>query len=123
MEDSWPILALEEVRNTGSEWLLQLLMEHEEPIRAMILMTLSRIWHVPNEIIHLKPAPSIESSKRFLCSYIDSIMSIKQDQYADAVKGKMVVQAPRWRKSKDHTRRINGMPRPKANGNFRRPDG
>ncbi|XP_071681896.1 uncharacterized protein [Lolium perenne] len=28
MDDSWPIPALEEVRNTGSEWLLQLLMEH-----------------------------------------------------------------------------------------------
>jgi ribonuclease HI len=103
MEDSWPIPALEEVRNTGSEWLLQLLMEHEEPVRAMILMTFWRIWHVRNEIVHLKPAPSIESSKRFLCSYIDSIMSIKDDPYVDVVKGKMVMQAHGWRKSKEHT--------------------
>ncbi|KAK1644334.1 hypothetical protein QYE76_062139 [Lolium multiflorum] len=103
MEDPWPIPALEEVKNTGSEWLLQLLMEHEEPVRAMILMTFWRIWHVRNEIVHLKPAPSIESSKRFLCSYIDSILSIKEDPYADVVKGKMVVQAHGWRKSKEHT--------------------
>ena len=58
---------------------------------TMIIMTLWRIWHVRNEVVHHKPAPPVDSSKRFLCSYIESILTIKQYPQADTTKGKMVV--------------------------------
>lgn len=55
-------------------------------------MTFWRAWHCRNEVIHHKPAPPIESSRRFLNSYIDSLLCIKQQPQGDLVKGKMVVQ-------------------------------
>jgi ribonuclease HI len=63
----------------------------------MIIMTFWRIWHCRNEVIHHKPAPSIEASRRFLCSYLESLLTIKQFPTADAAKGKTVVS---WCKDK-----------------------
>jgi hypothetical protein len=57
----------------------------------MTLMVLWRIWHIHNEITHAKPMSSVESSKRFLASYLDSLVMIKQDPNADMLKGKSVV--------------------------------
>lgn len=42
------------------------------------VMTMWRTWHVRNEITHSKPAPSTEASRRFLSSYIDSLLHIRQ---------------------------------------------
>lgn len=44
-----------------------------------------------NEIMHDKDMPPVEGSKRFLASYLDSLLMIKQDPKADPVKGKMVL--------------------------------
>jgi ribonuclease HI len=57
----------------------------------MTLMIMWRIWHCHNEITHDKPMPPIEGSKRFLMSYLDSLLSIKQAPKADPIKGKNVV--------------------------------
>jgi hypothetical protein len=54
-------------------------------------MILWRIWHIHNEITHQKPLPSVEGSKRFLASYLESLLLIKQFPNADPVKGKSVV--------------------------------
>jgi hypothetical protein len=59
--------------------------------RAMTLMIIWRIWHIHNEITHDKPMPSLEGSKRFLMSYLDSLLVIKQAPAADPVKGKAVI--------------------------------
>jgi hypothetical protein len=91
MAELWPLPDLMEVKNNDSEWLLRLLEGKPETIRVMILMTLWRIWHYQNEIIHQKPAPPIESSRRFLCSYVESILTIKQFPNADPTRGKTVV--------------------------------
>lgn len=54
-------------------------------------MLLWRIWHVHNEITNQKPAPSVEGSRRFLASYMNSLLLIKQFPMADVTKGKMVI--------------------------------
>jgi hypothetical protein len=54
-------------------------------------MILWRIWHAHNEVTHQKPLPSVEGSRRFLLSYLESLTVLKQHPNADFEKGKMVV--------------------------------
>ncbi|KAM0841900.1 hypothetical protein ACQ4PT_058715 [Festuca glaucescens] len=91
MKEVWPIPACEEIKNTGSEWILQALSLASEQVRVMMMMAWWQIWHVRNKIVHHKPAPPIEASCCFLCSYVDSMLCINQNPTADLVKGKMVV--------------------------------
>jgi hypothetical protein len=91
MSEVWSMPHVELIRNTGKEWLLQLLVSIPEAQRAPTVMTIWRIWHAHNEMTHDKPCPSIEGLRRFLISYLNSLMMIKQFPNAAVVKGKMVV--------------------------------
>jgi ribonuclease HI len=106
MEEVWSLPDLDVVTCTDPEWLLHMLDNKSEVERTMILLTLWRIWYARNEVVHHKPMPSIESSRRFLCSYLDSLLIIKHDPGADPMKGKSVVSFDRMvgekcRKKKD----------------------
>jgi ribonuclease HI len=57
----------------------------------MTLMLLWRIWFAHNEVTHEKALPPIEGSRRFLRSYWESLLLIKQHPMADLEKGKMVI--------------------------------
>jgi hypothetical protein len=52
---------------------------------------LESAWFAHNEITHDKSCPPIEGSRRFLLSYLDSLLLIKQFPNADVAKGKMVI--------------------------------
>lgn len=100
MAEDWCIPDVDLWQNTGPEWLLHLLNKCEEHVRLPMLMTMWRCWHVRNEITHHKPAPPIEVSKRFLSSYIDTILCLQQHPKADMSKGKMVVSKFQQRQEK-----------------------
>jgi hypothetical protein len=91
MREVWNLPADNLLIHTGVEWLLQLLHQITEEQRVMTLMVLWRIWFAHNETTHDKALPSIEGSKRFLMSYLDSLLLIKQHPMADLEKGKMVI--------------------------------
>jgi hypothetical protein len=91
MRTVWDLPPEDGIINTGREWLLHFLSKLSETQRAMTLMIIWRIWHIHNEITHDKPMPSLEGSKRFLMSYLDSLLMIKQTPTADPVKGKAVI--------------------------------
>jgi hypothetical protein len=54
MQEVWPLVPLGSIRNTGPEWLLEVLPQLQEQGRPLLLMTLWRIWHVRNEVVHHK---------------------------------------------------------------------
>jgi hypothetical protein len=88
MAEVWALLDPTSITNNGREWVLHLLLGRSELDRTRILMVLWRIWHVRNEVVHLKPAPPVEASRRFLCSYLESIMTIKYYPQDDFIKVK-----------------------------------
>jgi ribonuclease HI len=91
----------------GHEWLLQILHASSEEQRAMTLMVIWRIWHAHNELTHNKPCPSIEGSRRFLVSYLNSLKIIKQFPDSDITKGKMVIdQGQGFRKDKGRSEAV-----------------
>ncbi|KAM0900662.1 hypothetical protein ACQ4PT_020493 [Festuca glaucescens] len=91
MAEVWDLPDIDALWPEGQRWLLHLLHASTENQRAMTLMMLWRIWHAHNEITHDKPCPTIEGSRRFLVSYLNSLMLIKQFPEADIAKGKMVI--------------------------------
>ena len=100
MEKTWRMPRLKTIVNTGADWLLQLLHQCGEDERLHVLMTVWRIWHVHNEITHQKSAPPVEASRRFLSSYVESLMCIRQHPKADILKGKMVLRTDHMLKQK-----------------------
>jgi hypothetical protein len=78
MAEIWDLPRWECIQNTGKEWLLLWLKGLPVNQRANLLMLLWRIWYAHNEMTHGKPCPSIEGSCRFLVSYMNSLMLIKQ---------------------------------------------
>ncbi|KAI4999721.1 hypothetical protein ZWY2020_004310 [Hordeum vulgare] len=53
----------------------------------MFLMMLWQAWHIRNEVVRHELPPSMEVSKRFLVSYLDSIIGIKVDLSSVTIKG------------------------------------
>jgi ribonuclease HI len=50
-----------------------------------------RIWYARNEVMHEKPLPAIEGSRRFICSYMLSLDNIRNLTSEQIIKGKQVV--------------------------------
>lgn len=90
MAKVWCIPEITSMCNTGPEWLLHSMADLNDGDRLRLLMLLWRCWHVRNEITHHKPAPPVEASKRFLQSYVSSLMNLQHYSSVDLVKGKMV---------------------------------
>nr|XP_040258044.1 uncharacterized protein LOC120975507 [Aegilops tauschii subsp. strangulata] len=94
MARDWPLPKIEEIRNTGPEWLFSLLEPLSDMIRMVVLMTMWRAWHVRNELTHGKEAPRTEASRCFLHGYISSLVCIQQHPHGSLEKGKMVLHLP-----------------------------
>ena len=91
MAEHWRIPAAATFHRTGSEWLAQTLCDLPDTERMELMMTLWHCWHVRNEIKHHKQPPPVEASKRYLLSYVDSLIGVQNNPGADPVKGKQVV--------------------------------
>jgi hypothetical protein len=66
------------------------------PVQAFdnTLLVAWRAWHARNEITHDKPLPSVEGSKRFLCSYAKTLRDIKELSTEQILKGKQPLLFP-----------------------------
>ena len=65
MRQVWPLPTNDKLINTGPEWLMSLLADRTEKIRAMIIMLLWRIWSVRNDQLHHKATPPLDITKDF----------------------------------------------------------
>lgn len=81
---------LDEVRNIMKEWLFHVLYPLPKIERCMMLMTLWGWWYICNEVVHHKPPHLMEALKRFLVSYLDSLLGLKLDLGVDLCKNKMI---------------------------------
>jgi ribonuclease HI len=54
------------------------------------LLVAWRAWHARNEVTHQKALPSIEGSKRFLCSYLYTVRNLNGQSSEAVIKGKSV---------------------------------
>jgi ribonuclease HI len=91
MAEKWPLLEIKLIQNTGKDWLLTLLGNLPKESICKTLMTLWRIWHIRNEIVHDKRPPPMEASRQFLMCYMDSLLQIKYHSSEDIIKGKFVL--------------------------------
>ncbi|CAM0957746.1 unnamed protein product [Alopecurus aequalis] len=90
MREVWDLPGEEKLFRHNPDWFLHTLKTLNEGQRAMLLMTLWRVWHNHNELTHQKKPAPIESSKRFLMSYLDSLLLTRQHGVIDMVKGKHI---------------------------------
>jgi ribonuclease HI len=91
MAEVWNLPDERTLKPTGANWLFHFLHAISETQHAMTLIIFWRVWHAHNEITHAKPCPPIEGSRRFLVSYLNTLLMLKQFPHADVAKGKMVI--------------------------------
>ncbi|KAM0927888.1 hypothetical protein ACQ4PT_002131 [Festuca glaucescens] len=90
MRECWDLPPDESLFGHNPDWFLHSLRNLSEIQRAMLMMTLWRVWHNHNELTHQKKPAPVESSKRFLQSYLESLLVIKQNEVVNVEKGKQV---------------------------------
>ena len=86
---NWSLPPLQSISTTGEDWFSVFFCNLNEEMRVLVLLLFWRMWYVRNEIVHSKPAPPVDVSKRFLSSYLDTLYSISADPF-DSIKGKAV---------------------------------
>jgi hypothetical protein len=87
----WDVPADDILFEHNPDWFLHALTKINETQRAMFLMLLLRVWHVHNELTHQKKPTPVEASKRFLMSYMESLMLIKHHLEVNLEKDKHVI--------------------------------
>ena len=86
MRDVWPIPRI--ATPIRDDWLEAWLLPLHPVMCGRILMIAWRAWYARNEITHDKALPGIEGSRRFICSYLQSLENIMRMTPDEIIKGK-----------------------------------
>ncbi|KAE8785072.1 Alpha-amylase [Hordeum vulgare] len=115
--------------DNGNEWFMHLLNSSSDEVRNMLIMLISRIWHLRNDKLHGKDIPPVPATVEFLDSYYKSIGLAWRYSLDEILKGKMSVAS-----SDVHVHRETNPPVPwhappphkvalSVDGSFREADG
>ncbi|KAM0924113.1 hypothetical protein ACQ4PT_005102 [Festuca glaucescens] len=92
MHKFWALPSESKFRDTGTDWLQNLLAQADEGTWPRILLLLWRAWHLRNDVIHQDGKARIDESVVFLQSYlVDNHLTVPAMQ---DLRGKAIVQAP-----------------------------
>ncbi|KAM0922814.1 hypothetical protein ACQ4PT_005932 [Festuca glaucescens] len=77
MRAHWKLPSEGSLTHSGKDWLLLLLNQVDEKIKARILLLLWRAWHLRNNIVHDDGKETVENSVSFLLSYNNTIKTME----------------------------------------------
>jgi ribonuclease HI len=99
MRECWHLPSDADFRETSPTWFRSIIMKIPNSMVDCFLLVAWRAWHARNEVTHDKPLPSIECSKRFLCSYTRTLRDIKVMSTDQVLKGKqpLIYSTPQMR--------------------------
>ncbi|KQK21321.1 hypothetical protein BRADI_1g60182v3 [Brachypodium distachyon] len=107
MSEAWDIPSVDDIVYTGPEWLLDVLRIRgiDVEARGRVILLIWRLWQLRNDVTDDKPLAPIEATRRYPCSYADTLFAIDQNDGRDVIKGKQVVGCSGW-KQKEHKTRL-----------------
>jgi ribonuclease HI len=93
MREIWHLPSNMDVHVDPSSWFKEVLKNIPANMSESFILVAWRAWYARNEATHSKPLPSVEGSKRFLCSYVKLFHDVKKLSTDDILKGKSVMVA------------------------------
>ena len=94
MQEVWHLPSHATMQQLPPDWIPELVTSLPADECAHVLMVLWRAWHARNEVTHDKPLPTIEGSRRYLCSYMRSLKLIQTESVEKIIKGKGIMDGP-----------------------------
>ena len=89
MRQVWPLPDNQMLKDTGKDWLLNILMNCDDAMRDWTIMLLWRIWSLRNDLTHAKSIPTTAATAYYLQSYMSSLQLARRYTTEDIIKGKM----------------------------------
>jgi hypothetical protein len=99
MREVWVLPKTDNFLGPREKWLEELLLSLSKDTCDKVLMILWRIWFVRNEITHSKPMPDLEGSRRFIYSYMTSLINLPKSSTEEMLKGKKPVDQSMYNQS------------------------
>jgi hypothetical protein len=88
MRSTWCLPSVDYLAKPLRHWFQSVLAQLPDHLIDNTLLVACRAWYTRNEVTHDKPLPSLEGSKRFLCSYLQLIRNSTGISTYTVIKGK-----------------------------------
>jgi hypothetical protein len=88
MWEVWALPTRVQIRDTGHEWLFELLASQSVETQNMNIMILWRIWQLGNDILHEKPNPPTMSQGGIYVATLDHCSKFDNKTEVQILKGK-----------------------------------
>lgn len=91
---NWPLPPNNLLIHNVKEWLLHVLAVCSVNVQDRIIMLIWRIWQLPNDVVHGKQIPPLQTTVDFLDSYFKSLQLAQNYSTEEILKVKLTTMAP-----------------------------